>query len=62
MQTTGSSAASFDPAEPGFFQDPYPQFDRLRAENPVSRSEYGVLRRGVPDEAVPGEHQRRGGR
>jgi cytochrome P450 len=43
MQTTGSSAVSFDPAEPGFFQDPYAQFDRLRADNPVSRSEFGVV-------------------
>jgi cytochrome P450 len=35
--------ATFDPWEPGFAEDPYPQYARLRARGPAVPTEYGVL-------------------
>jgi cytochrome P450 len=34
--------AEFNPFEPGFSEDPYPQYAALRQEDPVYQSPFGV--------------------
>jgi cytochrome P450 len=37
------SAPTFDPLADGFFDDPYPQYELLRATNPVHTNERGIV-------------------
>jgi cytochrome P450 len=38
-----ASAPRFDPFEPGFFDDPYAQYARLRERNPIHANDRGVV-------------------
>ena len=37
-----TQAPGLNPFEPGFFDDPYPRYERLRTEAPVHRSQFGT--------------------
>jgi cytochrome P450 len=38
-----ATAPRFDPFEPGFFDDPYPQYARLREHNPIHANDRGIV-------------------
>ncbi len=48
----GGSAPAFNPFEPGFAEDPYPQYARLCAEHPVQRTPLGLWALFSYDDAV----------